>query len=82
MLISAKRVTVIIDTKGLEPPFISQFDYFFPTPINEIKIKKFLHANIKKLRYSIKEIKFGPERKVSKNRIWPLRKIQEDILAS
>ena len=81
-LTKAKRVTVFIDTHGKSPPYIERLDYFFATPMNEIEVTRFLTRLVKRLSLSVKDVRFGPTRFVSKNRVWSKRKIEEDILSS
>lgn len=81
-LVKAKRVTVFIDTHGKSPPYIERLDYFFENPVNQIQVKSFLTRLVKRLSLSVREIRFGPTRQVSKARVWSKRKIEEDILSS
>ena len=81
-LVSAKRITIYIHHEAQSMPCITQFDYFFLTPVNQIEVQKFLSPLVKQIRLSISGWRFGPTRMVSPNRIWSKRKIEEDILNS
>ena len=81
-LVSAKKITLILDTTNKTPPFLESLSYYFQTPFNEIAAKKFLIGLTKRIGYITKEWKVGPTRMVSSGRIWSKRKIQDDILNS